>query len=169
MLPNTRKTMILEESDEKCNSVSEPTPMTNEEIKSFTCDLRKVSSSSQTKSVLDNLEIDRKNQKFTKRIEFVLEKLDTLTLNEDTEKLHNMFKFVMQSANDLLGPVDSEETNKLCISLLKRFVKNDEVLCNQIFQIVKPTIKKLTAYRKYKHTMLRQLTVFFSWTFQKVI
>ena len=175
MLPTTRKPVILEEVSENSvlkqsvsSSFSE-TPLTNAEIKLFTTDLRKISNSKHTKNIVDNLEAERKRVKFMNRIELVLEKLDLVSLNEDKEKLHNMFRFVMQSANDLLGPIESEDTVKLCVLLLKRFLNNDDVLCNQIFQIVKPSIKKLTRYLRYKHTFLRQLTVFFSLMCRKAI
>jgi hypothetical protein len=144
--------------------------MSRDEMKLFSRDIQKISNSKSTKEVLSQLKCDNERSKFLKRIESVLEKLDIITLKTDNAKIQKMMLFVMQSANDLLGSIHDKdcETYKLCLTLLKRFFNDDEELTAQVMTIVLPQIKKLTIWRRYKHTVIRTITVFFSVICQKM-
>jgi hypothetical protein len=163
--PNMSKfakpSLSLDESDIK---PVKPVDLSRDEMKIFSRDIQKISNSKSTKDVLSQLKSDNEKSKFLTRIESVLDKLDIITLKTDNAKIQKMMLFVMQSANDLIGSIHDKdcETYKLCLSLLKRFFNDDEELTAQVMTIVLPQIKKLTMWRKYKHTVVRTITVFFS-------
>ena len=159
MIPTTRKVTLDESSELKQDN------LTTDQMKEFANDLKKLSTSSKTKSVVTTINLERKKEKFTSRVKNVLDKFDTIKLDNQDEKLQLLFLFVMQSANDILG--QSDETTDICTSLLKPFVNGDENLTKNIMNIVKSKVKPLTMYRKYKHH-LYHIASFFFVTFAKI-
>ena len=163
MLPSAKPPVVPKVAD-----IDEPKPsMSPDDIKSFNSEIRKVSSSSSTKNLVRDLEQERKREKFNLRIHSVLEKLDHLTLKDDNDRLNKLFLFVMQTCNDIVGPIAEPESFDLCVSLLKQFFDNEEIVTKQVMHIILPQIKKLTMYRKSKHSVLRMFAVFFSWISRK--
>ena len=96
MLPARKTSLVINTTDEifeepqndKLNKTK--TDMSSDDIKQFSKEMRKLSVSSNTKIVLNDLEQDRKKQKFTERIEKVLSKLENITIDDD-EKLQKLF------------------------------------------------------------------------------
>ena len=173
MLPARKTSLVINKTDEifdepKNDKLNKPVKdMSSDDIKQFSKEMRKLSVSSHTKVVLNDLEQDRKKHKFIERIEKVLCKLENITIDDD-EKLQKLFFFVMQSCNDLYADIHTEQAQKLCLQLLKRFFKDDEVLTKQVMTIVKPSIKKLTTYRKYKHNILHLFFLCFAIAFTRM-
>lgn len=128
--------------------------ITHEDLKVVIKDLNYFSSSSVVKDIKDNFEMKKKEDKFTKKIEVVLNSLSNLNLDDD-KQLHAVFLFVLQSAEDYFymkrqNQKMDEMKKQIAVKLLKRFVKNDEKLCNQIINIVAEKVKKTSFYRRNK-------------------
>ena len=152
MIPTTRKVTLDESCERQPN-------LTTDEMKEFANDLKKMSTSSRTKDVVQTINLERKKEKFTTRVQSILEKFDVIKLDNTDEKLQTLFLFVMQTASDILG--DSDETRAICLQLLKPFVNGDEYLTKNIMNIVKSKVKPLTMYRKYKHHLYHIASFFF--------
>jgi hypothetical protein len=140
--------------------------MSNDEMKEFVKDIRKLSNSKQTKSIVQDVERDRKKTKFISCITTTLDNFKKLPFQDDKAKLNKLFIFVMQSCSDTLGDIDDEDNNRLIVDLLKQYVKDDVHLCNQVMECLKKDIKKLTLYRKYKNSIVKSCLFFASLIFR---
>ena len=154
MLPlkQQRKVTLCETDEEQNQKQPQSQSLTFEELKEFSNDILKISHSSKSKSVLARLKTDSKETKFVERVTSILDKFDKVQPN-DCEKLEVLFLFVMQTANDILG--NNEQSDEICLQLLKKFVNDDEYLTRNVMNIVKTKVKPLTMYRKYKHRMYK--------------
>jgi hypothetical protein len=165
MLPTIRKQPDLVFDDE--DTISPTTKkMSNDEMKEFVKDIRKLSNSKTTKGIVQDVERDRKKTKFINCITTTLDNFKKLPFQEDKSQLNKLFIFVMQSCSDTLGNIDDEDNNKLMVDLLKGYVKDDVHLCNQVMECLKKDIKKMTLYRKYKNTFVKTALFFVSLIFR---
>ena len=90
--------------------------------------LQKFSQSSSVNSLVNDLNLERKKQKFISKIGQILANLKEINI-ENKNDIQLIFKFVMQSVEDYLyhkEPVkDMEFKRDICIGLLKSFTEND--------------------------------------------
>ena len=129
--------------------------MSPEEMKNVISDIKKMTNSSNMKSVVGTLNVERKRSKFYDKVEMILSRFDNIKLDDDNEKIKILFLFVLQSANDYLHEDSEEKRQEMCVQLLKRFVKDDEYIAKSIMNIVKANVKPLSYYRRFKHCILR--------------
>jgi len=167
MMPTTRNPpVILTEQDEI--QPPQPANMGNDEMKEFVKDLRKISNSKQTKTIVQDVELDRKRKKFISRIESTLNNFKKLPFSEDEEQLHKLFIFVLQSCSDTIGPIDDKDNHNLVVGLLKEYAKDDEKLTRSIIRYVSKDIKPMTMYRKYKNGFIKTALFFVSWMYRVI-
>lgn len=132
-------------------------------------DIKYFNNSSKFTSVRNDLELQKKKEKFIAKITPALDKLKQLNLiDDDIEKL---FYFVLQSSEDYFNITNAENCdkvkNEVCVQLLCPFVNNDEKLCKQIIRLIAPTVKKLTMYRKVKKNLKKIVFFCLSMVFVK--
>lgn len=164
MLPlsNTKqKAMRITEDDLLDEKQTSASVLSLEEMKSVISDIKKMSNSSNMKSVVSSINVERKRSKFYEKVEVILKKFDDIKLDNNDERIQILFMFVMQSATDYLFDDCKEKRDEICITLLKRFVNDDEFITKNIMNIVSSKVKPLTFYRKYKHSLLKGLGFFF--------
>lgn len=127
--------------------------LSTEELKTIVNDVKKLSNSSNMKSVMVSVNEERKRKKFYEKINIILDKFESIKMENDDDRLQTLFLFVMQAASDYL--FDESKRDEICIKLLCRFAKNDETLTVNIMNIVKSKVKKPTWFRKNKHNVYR--------------
>ena len=154
----------LSEKDELAKDTIGLRDLSMKEKKSIVLDIKQMSNSSNMKGVIENLDSQRKQQKFSEKIEIILKQFECIKLDKDDERMQLLFLFTMQSANDYLQNDDKKD--EICLQLLKQLVNDDEYLTKNIMNIVKSKVKPLTYYRRYKHNFMR-LSVFFSRMFSR--
>ena len=158
MLPITNRKSLKLDDDAV---IQDAKNLSVEEMKSTINEIKKITNSSNMKSVCGMLDVERKRVKFYEKVQIILEKFENIKLDNDNERLQTLFLFVMQSATDYLHNDTKEKREEICLNLLKPFVKDDEFLTRNIMNIVQGKVKPLTLYRKYKHSVLKGLAIFF--------
>jgi len=138
-------------------------PLSMEEMKAIVGDVKAFSSSSKMRNVMNAVNDDRRRSKFIEKINHILNQFNAIKLDDNDKRVELLFLFVMQSATDYLGNDDNNK-DEICRELLVRFVKDDEDLCKNIMNLVRPRIKPLTFIRRNKHRIGRACGVFFATT-----
>ena len=112
--------------------------------------LQALSNSTKIQAVTKTMKRDEKRRKFIEKVDSVLSHLSKMCIFSENE-LENVTLFVLQSCEDFLTTAFTrDEKIDICVDLLKRFTKDDHVLCKQIISFVIPKLKPSTFLRRNK-------------------
>ena len=154
--------LIVTENDYKAEVL--PT-LSDDEIKVFVKNVLKYNNGSETKSIADKANKQRKYSKYVFEINNNLKMYDKLKLEPDETiemRKNAIFRFVLQSVSDKIGPLNKEENYLVCVTMLKRYVNNDDSLCRMIMNALMKDVKKMTFYRRNRQFILKAMSIFFS-------
>ena len=147
-------------------AVENPSILSMTDMKDIIKDMKKISNSTNVKGVVESLDVERKREKFYTKISNILVKFDLIDIKQEQERVQIIFLFVLQAASDYLS--NDHKKEEICLQLLKRFMKDDELLTRNIMLIVQSKVKPFTFYRKNKHRIAR-FVGFFLAIFSKAI
>lgn len=125
-------------------------------------DINKFSNSKSTKNINKKLKMAKKIDKFNNKMNVILTKINTMF--ESTDKIQEIFKFVLQSCEDYLyfSTLTKEQMDELkyniCNKLLINFI-NDDNIRKEFIKITMKHIKPSTIFRRNKKSIQR--TFFF--------
>ena len=169
MLPTSKKNAVANVSHEIRLGADdlETEPATQSpshlQLKETTSAMGHFSKSSSTKKMIFDIEFERKRVKFVERMSHILENLKSLKMEQD--ELENVFTMVLQSAEDYLYCDDhlkcQATKDDVCVSLLKKFCKDDEALCRQMVSFLRYKVKPSTFYRRHKQQIFKGVRFFF--------
>ena len=153
MIANKRPPLVLNADDEP-PIVKEPVkePANSKEVAK---QINFFSSSSTLKDIKHDLLLNRKIEKFKKKVSGILQQIHYVLNEDDEELLKKLFVFVCQSAEDyiVLPKRDKKKCNmikkEIVIEIMKEYVI-DVKLIGSIISMVMPSIKKSTIYRRNK-------------------
>ena len=154
--PMVKREIIVDDSD-LINSKLTP-PVVELDLGEVMTTLTKFGSSSNVQKMTKDINIERRQLKFTTKMTDVLEQLKKL--NIDSSEIEPLFLFCLQSATDYLHEHEPESLEDICADLLKPLCNNDVVLTKQIIKMVRKNIKSSTFWRRNKRKICK---FFFSW------
>ena len=157
MLPSIQKNPVVKREiivDDSDLLDSKLTP----DLKEVMTTLTKFGSSSNVQKMTKDINIERRQLKFTTKMTDVLEQLKKL--NIDSSEIEPLFLFCLQSATDYLHENTQESLEDICADLLKPLCNNDVVLTKQIIKMVRKNIKSSTWWRRNKRKICK---FFFLW------
>ena len=152
MLPSIQKNPVVKREiivDDSDLLDSKLTP----DLKEVMTTLTKFGSSSNVQKMTKDINIERRQLKFTTKMTDVLEQLKKL--NIDSSEIEPLFLFCLQSATDYLHENTQESLEDICADLLKPLCNNDVVLTKQIIKMVRKNIKSSTFWRRNKRKICK--------------
>jgi len=152
MLPSIQKNPVVKREiivDDSDLLDSKLTP----DLKEVMTTLTKFGSSSNVQKMTKDINIERRQLKFTTKMTDVLEQLKKL--NIDSSEIEPLFLFCLQSATDYLHENTQESLEDICADLLKPLCNNDVVLTKQIIKMVRKNIKSSTWWRRNKRKICK--------------
>lgn len=158
MMP-TKQTPSLALGDDAFDAFEKPA--THQDLRA-TCDHLKVfSKSSNAKSIIADVDYEKRLRKFETKMSVVLSQVKTLKLDE--AHLEAIFVLVLQTASDYLHSPDPRKIvirNDVVVKLLAPFTKDDGDIARKLIQFVSCKIKPSTLWRRNK-AMVKKCVLFF--------
>ena len=150
MIANKRSVPIAEVDDGVVNA--QPVEVNN---KDTVKEIEFFSSSSSVSTIKKDLLLNQKIEKFKTKVQGILQQIHHVLDEDDEELLKKLFVFVCQSAEDyiIMPKKDKDKCNRIKKRIVTDMMKVyaiDEKLIGSIINMVMPSIKKATMYRRNK-------------------
>jgi len=143
-IPSLKREIIVNDSDLLADSKIN----TELDLGEVMTTLTKFGNSTNVQKMTKDINLERRQVKFTTKMTDVLGQLKRL--NIDSSEIEPLFLFCLQSATDYLYEHDQEGLEDICANLLKPLCNNDVVLTKQIIKMVRKNIKSSTWWRRNK-------------------
>ena len=156
MIANKRQPLVVEADDHLPSAQPVQPVQESANNKDTVKEIEFFSSSSSVKTIKKDLLLNQKIENFKTKVEgSILRQIHHVLDEDDEELLKKLFVFVCQSAEDYI--IMPKKDNDKCNRIKKRIVTDmmkvyviDEKLIGSIINMVMPSIKKATMYRRNK-------------------
>jgi len=155
MIANKRQPLVVEADDHLPSAQPVQPVQESANNKDTVKEIEFFSSSSSVSTIKKDLLLNQKIEKFKTKVSGILQQIHVVLDEDDEELLKKLFVFVCQSAEDYI--IMPKKDNDKCNRIKKRIVTDmmkvyviDEKLIGSIINMVMPSIKKATMYRRNK-------------------
>lgn len=140
-------------------------PASAEALRDAAESIRTFSQSKSSRALAGELSFQKRQEKFVAKMKPVLDRLAEMKVPDNG--LQNLILLVMQSAEDYLWHSDAEKCRiakeEACVTLLKRFTKDDAALCKQMMALCARLVKPSTWWRRNKRAIAHFFSLAAQW------